>query len=459
MAWHASPFANASAGYLGKSTGSGAPGTWTYNLNSIDAILNYSSPSYTGAALKMGAGVLTSAAYTAAHHLGYRMVSGVCPSVGLAGGYIQGGGYSKLTSLHGLGVDNVLKREVITANGSHLHAVPNQNANLYWAISSSGGGTYSVVVSMTARLHRDNAPTGAVKLKITAPYPVSVLVAAIEALWAAIDIAHADEAPIVDTGAFFVSALAGSSATLIMTAPGQSDDSVRGYLRCVIKHLDRHYIEYALNIITSRSYYDHYDRYSGPLPYCAWPAVHIGTSRLIPCTFMQSAAERTALLCFYRALMLSADAAGWVAVILAFKAPASGSVALNTVHPAWRLALALASVYTPWDWRQPLHNTTAGSARHTTTALLEDVIDPQLTALLPQSAPYLNEAHYAHPDLVHQLFEPNLLWLRVIKRAYDPDDVFYAPFGVGSDALTQVDSGQLCRLKLCPVTFIEALRK
>ncbi len=117
--------------YLGRSTGKGALGIWTHNLKAIQPLLNYSSPAYTGAAIKLGAGVQSSAALTAAHRLGYRVVSGTFPSVGLAGGYSLGGGHSMLSPLYGLGADNVLEWEVVTADGTHTVASPHRHADLY----------------------------------------------------------------------------------------------------------------------------------------------------------------------------------------------------------------------------------------------------------------------------------------------------------------------------------------
>jgi hypothetical protein len=62
-------------------------------LNSIN-FLNYTSNTYTGPAIKMGAGVQAFAAYEAAGKVGLQVVGGECPTVGIAGGYTQGGGHS-----------------------------------------------------------------------------------------------------------------------------------------------------------------------------------------------------------------------------------------------------------------------------------------------------------------------------------------------------------------------------
>lgn len=79
--------------YLGKSTGKGALSLWMHKLKSIN-IANFTSEAYTGPAVKMGAGVQAFEAYTAAHDAGLTVLGGQCITVGIAGGYTQGGGHS-----------------------------------------------------------------------------------------------------------------------------------------------------------------------------------------------------------------------------------------------------------------------------------------------------------------------------------------------------------------------------
>lgn len=104
--------------------------------------MSYNSSFYHGPALKAGAGVTGGQAsqFAAAH--GYRVVTGDSPTVGVAGGFTQGGGHSQLSGVYGLGADNVLEWEVVTAEGIHLVATPTKNSDLYWALSGGGGGTY-----------------------------------------------------------------------------------------------------------------------------------------------------------------------------------------------------------------------------------------------------------------------------------------------------------------------------
>jgi FAD/FMN-containing dehydrogenase len=104
--------------YAGKSTAKGGLSLWTHNLNSTQFIPTYESSYYTGPAIKLGAGIQGFGAYAAANATGHRIVGGVCPTVGIAGGFSLGGGHSILSNVHGTGSDNVLEWEGVTMDRS-----------------------------------------------------------------------------------------------------------------------------------------------------------------------------------------------------------------------------------------------------------------------------------------------------------------------------------------------------
>ena len=92
-----------------------------------------------------------------------RVITGTCPTVGIAGGYTSGGGHGVFTSRYGMAADNVLEWEVVTAAGQHLVATPTDPStrDLYWALSGGGAGTFAVVISMTTRVYPDGPMAGA----------------------------------------------------------------------------------------------------------------------------------------------------------------------------------------------------------------------------------------------------------------------------------------------------------
>lgn len=139
--------------YLGKSNGAGALSVWMHNLKDIDFLSDYQSSggSYRGTALKVGAGVTVREVYEAAHRYGVSALGGICESVGYAGGYIAGGGHTPLSGLYGMGADQALAFEVVTADGKFMTASETSNPDLYWALQGGGGSTYGIVTSVIVR--------------------------------------------------------------------------------------------------------------------------------------------------------------------------------------------------------------------------------------------------------------------------------------------------------------------
>ncbi|HSJ29854.1 MAG TPA: FAD-binding oxidoreductase [Longimicrobiales bacterium] len=72
-------------------------------------------------------------------------------SVGVAG-FSLGGGSGYLARKHGLGVQNLLSLEVVTADGRVLRASDSENEDLFWALRG-GSGNFGVVTALEIRLH------------------------------------------------------------------------------------------------------------------------------------------------------------------------------------------------------------------------------------------------------------------------------------------------------------------
>lgn len=87
--------------FLGKSGGKDALSIWTHHFKDIEYIENFvdTKGGYSGPAFKAGVGVQAFEIYKAAHEKGHSVVGGEGETVGIFGGYIQGGGHSPLTSL------------------------------------------------------------------------------------------------------------------------------------------------------------------------------------------------------------------------------------------------------------------------------------------------------------------------------------------------------------------------
>jgi FAD/FMN-containing dehydrogenase len=64
----------------------------------------------------------------------------------------MGGGHGQLSRAYGLGADNVLRVDLVTADGELITATPDRHAELFWAVRG-GGGNFGVVTSLEIRLH------------------------------------------------------------------------------------------------------------------------------------------------------------------------------------------------------------------------------------------------------------------------------------------------------------------
>ena len=83
--------------------------------------------------------------------LGLAAVTGSCSAVGMAG-LTLGGGYGPLIGRFGLALDNLIAADVVLADGRIVTAEPGNEEDLFWALRG-GGGNFGVVAEMRIRLH------------------------------------------------------------------------------------------------------------------------------------------------------------------------------------------------------------------------------------------------------------------------------------------------------------------
>src|SRR3954465_9856828 len=87
---------------------------------------------------RAGPGATWAEVIAAAAPFGLAPVSGTDSSVGVTG-FTFGGGHGFLSRKHGLAADNVIRADVVTADGETLTARENRRSGLFWALRGAGG--------------------------------------------------------------------------------------------------------------------------------------------------------------------------------------------------------------------------------------------------------------------------------------------------------------------------------
>ncbi|KAI4146181.1 MAG: hypothetical protein LQ341_002161 [Variospora aurantia] len=428
--------------YNGKATGAGAVAIWTHHMKSM-RILEYRSPTYTGKSMKMGAGVQANDVYQYASFSGFVIVGSISPTVGIAGGYTQGGGHGPLASKFGMAADQVLEWEVVTASGEHLTATESNHADLYWALSGGGGGTYGVVISLTVKIYPELA-TSAANLTLS-----SVGVDQ-ESFWDVVESFQRSLPSIVDASGYASFFLTNESFTISpILGPGVSKVQLQQLLVPTLTKLEKRAIQYskslsdhptlangngsisAFHIDEFPTFHDSYRSYNFPVNVSQ---LQIG-GRLIPRSLVQN--NISSLLHAQRSIL----GAGIGAIVTGVCVNVSvADPAVNAVNPVWRTSLYDAVISTPFSY-------TNNSLSVAYANLLTNRFLPLLEDLTPGGGAYINEADFQQPDFQHVLYGVNYPRLLAIKAKYDPLDMFYALAAVGSERWYEDHSrgGRLCR--------------
>ncbi|KAI0386970.1 hypothetical protein F5Y04DRAFT_288775 [Hypomontagnella monticulosa] len=412
--------------FLGRSVGTGSLGLWTHNLKEI-TFYNYSSPAYNGPAVKAGSGALGSELYHAAREHGLRVTGGHCPTVGLSGGWISGGGHGPLASAYGLGADNTLEFEVVTADGQHVTATStNEYSDLFWALSGGGVGNFAVALSVTFKAHADGPVAGAT---FSFPNTHSDGFYSAVAAWMRNQLNIFDKIPGFKT----ISLITNSAFTLQSVAwPGATEAELIGALTPFYEDLKALDVQLTTNeTIVSPTFEDHYNYFTKDLAMNTTCG-----NRLIPRSFVERNA--TELVDQIRTMMSENE--HMLVTLLGVNvthARVGNEAGSNAVLPAWRDTLFNMNfgIGTPEDASWDLLRSNQAKTNQFQSRMRE---------LTPTSGSYLNEAVYDDVNWKSDYYGANYEKLLAIKKKYDPDNVFWASVAVGSDAYSSQD-GRLCR--------------
>ncbi|KAF3390356.1 putative FAD-linked oxidoreductase [Penicillium rolfsii] len=426
--------------FSGKSTGAGALSIWTHHLKDIDYIPNYRSSSYSGPAVKMGAGVQAFEIYEKANQLGFSVVGGEGKTVGVAGGYVLGGGHSPLSSIYGLAADQVLAMEVVLPNGRFVTVTEQTYPDLFWAIRGGGGSTFGVVTSVISRVHPKVGVTVST-FSFSTGTDVSV-----DTFWAGVRSYMERFETYADAGTyayFWVLSTGPGSFTFLMNPFFAVNHTVDQFNALVQPWYDD-LSNLGISISPSTAYHDNfYDAWIAgfPLETVASSTMLTG-SRLFPRANWENATLFNTTFETLRATVTNGNA------ILAFnmKAELVDGYPANAANPAFRNTLLHAISSTTWD-----ADATPAEIKTAMEDFTNNVLGPW-RATCPDAGAYMSESDILEPNFQQAFYGSNYARLYKLKQLYDPTSLFYAPTGVGSEnwVVKSADglpdqNGRLCR--------------
>ncbi|KAF2279781.1 FAD binding domain-containing protein [Westerdykella ornata] len=427
--------------YNGRSTGKHALSLWTHNLKKIQYVPNYTSSTYSGPVFKVGAGVQGFELYEAAERHGVTAVAGICPSVGVFGGYTSGGGHGPVMQLFGMGADQILELQVVTADGRFVTVSPNKNSDLYWAMLGGGGGTFGIITSAVVKVHPKIPVTTSVWSFTSGPVGPEVFWEAVKFFW--------DEMPKYNAAKTY------SYFTVIRPFPGfyvfdmnpffatkMTVEQFNSLTAPFFAKLSALGIPYNIETKYHTSFYPAYQATFATLDFAIGNTGSTPGTRILPKENWEDAALRNATFAAVR------DAVDKALLIQGYhQAPSSDVTVANSVNPAFRNEAGMIIAINSITDMSPA-GLKAGNEYFT-----NEILGP-IREVTPLGGAYGNEADISEPNWQQAFWGDNYARLLSIKQKWDPTGLFYVHHGVGSEDWVvqdgergvQTQDGMLCRV-------------
>ncbi|PMD39231.1 FAD binding domain-containing protein [Hyaloscypha variabilis F] len=451
--------------FSGRSTGAGSLSIWTHYLKSFDFLTEYDQGPYHAAAARVGAGLEAWELYAYMDQYNITIIVPGGSTVGAYGGWFLGGGHSVLASTYGLGSDQALSLQVVTADGRFVTADPSTNQDLFYALLGGGPGTFGVVTSAIVKAFPPlnisesfvtftggniSAPTlvsnhSSVAIWGNFTAPVAANIQDLDTFWYGVSMVYAFSKDIVDGGGTAYSYIAPRrnntfSFTTTLDMPQFSMPKIFGFVQPLIDSLNALGIAVNNTPPTSSTSWGSSRHGEGDSP---------GDARFASRFFPYSNWDNGTLFNNTMHSIRQVVEAGSVFHGISMKpwVQVAGYPGNNAVNPAFRKTIMHADVF---DFATP-------SFRGPTQAVIDkyavfNVSMNKIRAATPGSGSYINEGDVQEPDWQQSFFGDNYQKLLAIKKQRDPWGLFWAPSTVGSEAWEVVgtnglptQNGQLCR--------------
>ncbi|PHH88982.1 hypothetical protein CDD83_6788 [Cordyceps sp. RAO-2017] len=372
------------------------------------------------------------------------IVGGAGKTVGVTG-YMSGGGHSVLSPRFGLAADNVLELDVVTAAGEFLTVNEDRHPDLFWAMRGGGGSTFGVITKVTMWTHdtseitsvrwmavMDKAEPGLYDLAADVVSKLPQIVDSGASGWNFVSENIAN--PIPEPGRNVSQKLAGVFG-VNMIQDSRDPRIAQRIFKPIEDVIQKKWPGRARLVLQTKQYPS----------FLAWITDNFDASSAGNSSWAVSRLlDKKSLTQDTKALGEALQAAGKPSgIVYVFTVTGKGVHNArprgggNSVHPAWRSAYVHALTVASFP---PFNK----AAEKQTAERLDASFQP-LRDLTPQSGAYVNEALPFEKDWQHTLWSSNYEKLVKIKRAVDPDDLFWCSPCVGNEGWRERQNGRLCR--------------
>ncbi|KAF4625540.1 hypothetical protein G7Y89_g12624 [Cudoniella acicularis] len=442
--------------FVGRSAGAGSISVWTHYLKSFEYLPDFTAGEYRGRAARVGSGL---EAWELYNYMDINNMTVVVPggsTVGAYGGWTAGGGHTILASYHGLGADQPLSIQVVTADGRFVTADMYQNTDLFYALRGGGPGSYGIVTSMIVKAYPAveviQSVIGFSGGNLTKPAPPlpgqpgdTANIQNLTGFWNGVYQFYLFGKTIVDNGGTtynYIAPLGNNtySFTTTIQLPGLTPQQAQALLQPLFDTLNK--IGIAVNN-------------SEPIVSPAWGAAQQGEGdspgeqRFATRLFPRANWENTTTFLSTMGAIQSNVEAGYIFHGIHLKpTEAIGGYPGNTsVNPAFRTAIMHADIfdYVSITGLTPEQITSTHTRLETYVNLIR--------AATPGSGAYVNECDLQEPNFQQSFWGDKYAGLLKIKQQRDPWDLFWSPATVGSEGWEvktvtglPTQNGPLCRV-------------
>ncbi|KXH31307.1 isoamyl alcohol oxidase [Colletotrichum salicis] len=419
--------------FIGRSTGWGALIINTHSFQDITFAEQWTGPgNYSGGAVTLGAGVQGRALLRAANAQNppVVVVTGECPTVGVAGGLVGGGGHGPLTTLHGMTADNALEFEAITAEGEYVRANADENPDLFFGLKGGGPSSYAIVTSVTFRTYPEEMAAGGVL------YINGTSGANETTFWEGVRVFHKWSNHFVDSGLYVYFELGSMMLTVQpFVAIGKTQGELDAIIKPMLDELKANGIPFESSTKGFGTFFALYtdlfqDEQAGTQALTGgWMFSHTDVEKRndqIVDAFKTVATPREGLAGFMVGHLWNAGH-GW-------------PVANSATHPAFRNATDFIISVIPVPYGASLEE------KADLQNVLTNIQDGALRQAGPDGCTYVNEADPFQPNWQDAFWGPVYPTLLELRKKWDPNGIFYAVATPGTEDWEEIEyNTRLCK--------------